>query len=78
MFVDYDERIKQNCIEYEEKWEMDQMTDAYIEVENTGKIAMEATVLHEQKEDRSQCYCGIDPNDCYRFCNKLVQNTTRD
>ena len=36
MFVDYEEQIKQNCKEYEEKREMDHMTDAYSEVENTG------------------------------------------
>jgi hypothetical protein len=76
MFVEYNERMKQNCIENEEKREVDQMTDAYIKVGNTSKIAMEATVSLE-RADRSRCYCGIDPNDCYRFCNKLVQNTTR-
>jgi hypothetical protein len=29
MFVDYEEQIKLNCKEYEEKLEMDHMTDAY-------------------------------------------------
>ena len=55
MFVEYNERMQQNCIENEEKREVDQMTDAYSKVGNTSKIAMEATIPPEQRADRSLC-----------------------
>jgi hypothetical protein len=35
-------------------------------------------VLPEQQGDKIQPCCGVDPNDCLRFCNKLVQNITMD
>jgi hypothetical protein len=57
---------------------MDHMTDAYGEEENPGEIVMEATILPGQQREKTQLYCGLHPNDCHRFCNKLVQDTIRN
>ena len=48
------------------------------EEENPGEMMMEASVLPEQHGDEIQPYYGLDPNNCLRFCNKLVQSITMD
>jgi hypothetical protein len=77
-FTDYEEQLKLACKEYEEKLEMGHKIYADDEEENPGEMIMEATVLPKQQGDKIQPYCGMDPNDCLRFCNKLVQSITMD
>ena len=36
------------------------------------------TVSPEQHGDKNQPYCGVDPDNCHRFCNKLMQDITMD
>jgi hypothetical protein len=78
MFIDYEEQLILACKEYEEQLEMGRMINADDEEENSGEVMMEATVQPEQHGDKIQPHCGVDPNYCLRFCNKLVQSITMD
>ena len=76
MFIDYEEHLKLAGEEYEKQLKMAIKIYANDEEENPGVMMMAATVLLEQQEDKIQPYCGAGPNNCLRFCNKLVQSIT--
>jgi hypothetical protein len=84
MFIDYEEQLKLAGEEYDKHLKIEKQLKLAGEIyvdgeENLGTMMMAATsVSPEQHGDKKQPYCGVDPDNCLRFCNKLMQSITMD